>query len=867
MEHHGGNIEELAEILSCRENDIIDFSANINPSGFPPWLRDEISKETAALSRYPDIRQKQFTKAVSRHTGVPETMIAGGNGAGELLDLIPRIIQPDSVILPAPSFGEYHAVCRGLPVEHLLLPEKDNFTLNVQQFRRKLADTKGKKLTFIGQPNNPTGILTPENDIMALVRDHPGTFFCIDESFADFVSEYVSPSAMGRSMPGNIIIVRSMTKFYALPGLRIGYCIAHPEIITRLKELQPPWSVNTLALAAGTRAVQDSAFQTKAADKTRGLRRLLLTGLRSFSWLKVFPSSANFFLLKITHSTLRPEELYSFLQKKKIIVRHADSFYGLNNYFFRIGVQSRQKNDLLVEALQEFSRISGLSSGAFPSTGKEKKKTAALMIQGTSSDAGKSIITAGICRILRNEGIRVAPFKAQNMALNSAVTPNGGEMGRAQALQAKAAGILPDVRMNPVLLKPTGERGSEMILSGKPAGFITAANWRTMKEKARVAAETSFDSLAEDYDVLLVEGAGSPGEVNLKEDDIVNMAMARYAEAPVLIVGDIDRGGVYASFIGTMEVFEEWERDLVQGFIVNKFRGERSLLESAHTYVAYRTGKPVIGVIPYFTGITLPQEDSLSFKQQLQEKKSLSSDADILIGVLDLPSISNFTDFDPFLQEKKVKITFITEPGEVIPELDALIIPGSKNVVKDLQFLKKSGIAPAVIHLHKTRNIPVIGICGGFQMLGRTIEDTGNIESEVSFSEGLGLLDIKTTFSSRKRLRKGTYLHIPSGLTVSGYEIHYGISRLIHGNIIMGSRENLMGASSENGGLVWGTYLHGIFDNDTFRKWFLLNLSEKEGLSGSTSFSSYSVDGELDKLADLIASNITMDYIHSLLGL
>ncbi len=863
MNHHGGDIIRIAEGLSVKTEDLIDFSSSINPLGFPSWTREEISKHISSLIHYPDISYRDFISAAASFHGVSGDMIYPGNGAAAIIDLIPGAIKPDRIIIPVPSFGEYERSCRNYSVDFLFLKEADNFALNTGNLEAKLTENaQGKNLVFIGNPNNPTAGITDKNSIMNMAEKFPKTVFCIDESFMEFNPSFQFPAA--RILP-NIIIIRSMTKFYALPGLRIGYCIARPEIIHKLKEIEIPWSVNSIASAVGTRAFSDTRFRNESVSSLKHLKEDFTKALENFRWLKVFSSRTNFFLVKITGKSLTSEVLYEYLLKNGIIIRRCGSFRGLGDRYFRLAVKTEDENRRLVSTLGNAEKDFGLSSSCFGvSIITEKKKTPALMIQGTSSNAGKSIITAGLCRILYNDGIRVAPFKAQNMSLNSAVTPDGLEIGRAQALQAAAAGIDPDVRMNPLLLKPSGKRGSDIILSGTHSGFITSENWFDIKKRAKRVIEESYDSLSSEYDVIILEGAGSPAEINLKSGDIVNMAMARYAEAGVLITGDIDRGGVYASFIGTMEIFEEWERDLVKGFIVNKFRGDKSLLENAHNSLLYKTGKPVTGVIPYFHDLNLPEEDSVSFKERKYRDEDCGQSL-ISIGIIDLPSISNFTDFDPFYRDRRVSLTIINKPELMHKGFDALIIPGSKNVIRDLVFLKEKGYTDGILKAAESGRTEIIGICGGFQMLGKHIHDPEGIESDTPGIRGLGLLDIDTVFYSRKQLKNVNTVHKPSGIEVSGYEIHHGRSTLRGGRIILGDRDNILGAE-QNGGKVWGTYLHGIFETDSFRNWFVQKLAgnriqNTEGILSEP----YDINENLDKLADIIRENMDIKYIKKLI--
>ena len=491
-------------------------------------------------------------------------------------------------------------------------------------------------------------------------------------------------------------------------------------------------------------------------------------------------------------------------------------------------------------------------------------KTPAIMFQGTCSNAGKSVLTAALCRILLQDGLRVAPFKAQNMSLNSFVTRDGGEMGRAQVVQAQAALLDPDVRMNPVLLKPSSDTGSQVILLGKPVGNMTVNDYLAYKPQAFVAVQSAYDSLASEYEVMVLEGAGSPAEVNLKAHDIVNMPMARYAEAKVLLVGDIDRGGVFASFVGTMEILDDWERDLIAGYIVNRFRGQKSLLADALDYMEKRTGKPVLGVVDYLANLGLPEEDSVNFKAGLFSPHRPAGEH-VTVALIDLPHISNFTDFEPFLSEPDLFVKIAKTPGD-IEGADAIILPGSKNVIADIKWLFNSGLASAV-KKYDQEGGEIIGICGGFQMLGRSIDDPYHIESAGETLSGLGLLDLATVLEKDKTLIRQTGIHLTSGLEVHGYEIHHGQSRSAE------TCDALTFSNGESGGVgnqsqtIWGTYLHGIFDADPFRRWFIDRLRKKRGLATLNRVqAAYDLEPAFDRLAEAVRSQIDMTAIYRLLG-
>ena len=376
------------------------------------------------------------------------------------------------------------------------------------------------------------------------------------------------------------------------------------------------------------------------------------------------------------------------------------------------------------------------------------------MVQGTGSHVGKSLLAAAICRIFAREGYRVAPFKSQNMALNSFVTREGKEMGRAQVVQAQACGIEPTADMNPILLKPTTDVGAQVIVHGRPVGHMTVEKYVAFKPKALEAALESLDRLVSQYDIVVLEGAGSPAEVNLKSHDIVNMRMAEAAGAPVILVGDIDRGGVFAWLLGTLELMEKTERKRVRGLVINKFRGRRSLLEPGLDMLEDKTGVPVLGVVPYLQDLKVDQEDSLG----IPAATSSNSPLDIRIQVIRLPHLSNFTDFDPLGAEPDVSLGYVQNPEE-INRPDLLILPGTKNTLADLSFLWERGFVPSIHHCLQ-RGGMVLGICGGFQMLGRKVLDSLGVESSLAKIEGLGLLEAVTTFSPEKVTTQVKAIHL-----------------------------------------------------------------------------------------------------------
>ena len=599
---HGGNIHKLMRGREEGQKPFLDFSANINPLGPPAWLRSIINRNLSMVAHYPDPEYLDFRSSVASVYGVGEESIIPSNGSSELLHLLPPILDVKKILIPVPCYIEYISVFRQnhFDVQLLELNEKNGFGITEEMLEENIHP--GEAVIF-GNPVNPSGAFLADSAIVALAKRHPGTLFIVDEAFHDFVA---SAATVGGTLD-NIITLNSLTKFFAIPGLRAGFGIFPGKYARKIKSVIPQWSMNSLSQIVAREAIQDEAYCNKSLLACRELRRELSSWLQDIPDLRLFDSTANYLLFKIEDKNTA-KTLYQKLLKEGIIIRRCSNFSGLDDSYFRIAVRTSEENSQLVEALNR-----ALSTGKKRIVKRIRVKS--LMFQGTSSNAGKSIMAAAFCRILLQDGFKVAPFKAQNMSLNSHVTIDGGEMGRAQVVQAVAAGVEPDHRMNPVLLKPNSDTGSQVIVNGKPVGNMNVRQYHAYKQEAWKAVTSAYDELGQNYDVVVLEGAGSPGEINLKNHDIVNMKMAGYAKSPVLLVGDIDRGGVYASFAGTMDVLEEWERSLIAGFVVNKFRGDASLLHDAHEFLKDHTGKEVFGVVPYIMDMAIPQEDSVSLRE------------------------------------------------------------------------------------------------------------------------------------------------------------------------------------------------------------------------------------------------------------
>ena len=508
----------------------------------------------------------------------------------------------------------------------------------------------------------------------------------------------------------------------------------------------------------------------------------------------------------------------------------------------------------------------------------------AVMVQGTTSHAGKSLVATALCRIFTQDGLRVAPFKAQNMSLNSFVTPDGGEFGRAQAVQAEAAKVAPTVEMNPILLKPEGNRKSQVVVMGKPVAVASAREYYEMKLQLWPQVTQALDTLRARYDIVVIEGAGSPAEINLKEHEIVNMRVARYANSPVIIVGDIDRGGVFASLVGTMALLEPEEQKLVKAFVINKFRGDASLLDSGFEILRERTGVGVAGVIPWFDDIHIPEEDSLGLEPS-QSQVSLNRSELLDVAVIRLPRIANFDDFDPLLREPQVRLRYVRRVEEM-GNPDLIVLPGSKTTVADLQWMRESGIAGQVKTL-RCSGTPVIGICGGYQMLGERILDPERVESNTVETQGLGLLPLTTTFAATKTTHqvRGSVaaseglLERCAGELVTGYEIHMGQT-----SVGVGGQWSAVSATpfriTERSGntvdspdgaldsdcLTMGTYIHGLFQNHSLRHALLTNVARHKGITLPEG-AIRDLDTEYEKLAALVRESVDMKAIYGMVGL
>lgn len=881
---HGGDVWSAEELYGRSKDAFIDYSSNMNPWGSPSVVKELLQNSWQTISRYPDPAVRELRQKLAEAYKIPLDSILVGNGAAELIDLVVRLLEPRLTGLVRPSFSEYEEAVAKIKGEVLDIPLQKEYGFELQLEAVELA-LKQADVLFLGHPNNPTGRLVPKPLLERIITS--GKPLILDEAFIDFVPEEEQVSFIRQAAESkNIYVIRSMTKFYAIPGIRLGFMVAHPESIVRLKKLQTQWSVNYIAQLIGTAVLDDHAYAFKTKQWLIEEREWLTSQLTKLS-LQVYPSATNFLLCAIPEKAgLNVKVLQERLGKRGILIRDASLFKGLDQSYFRIAIRLRVDNEQLISELQLVLETGEYTEAALPSTVPTASTiAAAIMIQGTSSDVGKSIITAALCRIFLEDGWRVAPFKSQNMSLNSYVTPDGKEIGRAQGMQADASRTAATTDMNPILLKPKGDMTSQVIVHGKPYRDLDFRTYReAFNKEAEAIVREALLRLRGQYEIVVMEGAGSPAEVNLKERDIVNMRLAGWADAPVLLVADIDRGGVFASIVGTLEILLPEERARVHGFIINKFRGDVSLLKPGLDWLEAKTGKPVIGVIPYLPNIQLEDEDSASLDNKIRQQTNTARSKDKLtINVIRLPRISNFTDFDPLLEEMDVTLSYISKTMDW-GNPDAVILPGSKNTVEDLLFLHETGLTALILKFVE-KGGSLIGICGGYQMMGERLLDPLQVESNKLEVTGLGLLPVETTFEAEKKTERVEgigvfFLEKEQQLPIEGYEIHMGKTRFTaevkHPFQIRLIRQikaegdphayHPDGAISEDGKL-WGTYIHGILHNDDFRRSWLNQLRLAKGweaIAGSLKFQERR-EVAFERLAQHVRNHLDLTKIYEMI--
>ncbi len=852
---HGGNTLSLSQKYNIPIEEIIDFSVNVRPEGVPSFIQTALWHTVTACDAYPSPHGEEAVKALKNFYGNFEGEIILGNGANELIHQIAQLSKIQTAYIISPAFASYERACRqaGKDIIHFTCTESNNWLIDKNLLIEELSQAPPHSAVFLANPSNPLGVLHDKDFLKQIIASFPHILWIIDEAFIDYVeSDQTLLSKVGQY--DNLIVLRSMTKFYGIAGIRLGFVVLSQNLHEQIIDKQYFWNINSFAITTALAICkQPTDFHHQEVKNNIQRRDHLFKLLQTIPGNKVIPSHANYICFRLNNT---PCDLsIRLLREHHIALRDCNNYDGLKGQnWFRVAVRTEEDHVRLIHGLKSI-----INSEKAPSILTKKKKPA-LMLQGTCSDAGKSILTTAFCRIMLQDGYSVAPFKAQNMALNSGVTADGLEMGRAQIVQAKACLLDPDVRMNPILLKPHSQTGAQLVVMGKARQNMEAKQYFRRKIELWETVKNAYDSLSEEHDCIVLEGAGSPGEVNLKSADVVNMNMARHAQAKVLLAGDIDRGGVYASFLGTWMTFDQSERNLMAGFLINKFRGDADLLAPANQYIQDHTGLPIWGVIPMIRHLNIPEEDR-AVVDFYQEKEGECLDV-----VAIMPNhVSNFTDLAPLAAEPDVRLRMVRS-AEEWGNPDVVIIPGSKNVVHDFMILKEAGITQ-LIRNHAQSGKFVLGICGGLQMLGSSISDPHHIESDKDTVPMLGLLDLTTTFLPEKTLIQVQEAKTPLDSTSSGYEIHHGVSThegdcqpafFREDGSICGYRQNN----------VWATYLHGCLDADIFRRDWIDFMKQKAGLVPlGKIMTPYNLDEAIDKLADVVRSKVDMAQLYKVLGL
>lgn len=859
---HGGNRHLLAQEAGVSPDKILDFSVNVHPAGPSLDVQGALLQAMDSITHYPSPYAEEACAKAAHYYNISVPSILFGNGSNQLIHAIPTAFSLKSALILHPAFSEYEKACHqaGMSVHYQYTLPENKFQPHWESL---ITQAQKVDIVFVASPSNPAGVLLDPQCLQEAIRATPNTYWLVDEAFIEFSDESQSLITLSTNLP-NLLILRSLTKFHGMAGIRTGFIVAQPKLIALLKNHIPAWSLGSFSIAAACAIFSQSPkHNTKVREETRHLRKELEEHLHSLPDITPYPSEANYILFSWKKA---PADF-----AKHLLISHHIALRDCANYpslekggWYRVAVRTQENNQRLLSALRDYTKKEKIFP-QIPALLSSRKKPA-LMLQGTCSDAGKSILTAALCRILHQDGFDVAPFKAQNMALNSGVTANGEEMGRAQLVQASAAKLAPDVRMNPVLLKPHSDTGSQVVVLGHPRQCMTAREYFSAKRQLWTTVRDAYDSLSAEHEVMVLEGAGSPGEINLKQADIVNMRMATHAQASVLLTGDIDRGGIYASLLGTWMTFTRAEKNLVSGFLINKFRGDATLLKDAHTYIHALTGIPVRGVIPMIKNLRIPEEDRPIFSFEKQQYDTHSSSLPPLdIAVILLGHVSNYTDFAPLAAEPDVILRPVRQAHEWgNPHL--IIIPGSKNVVGDLCILQEKGL-DALILKHAQEDKCILGICGGLQILGKSILDPHGVETQHLHYPGLSLLNITTTLQAQKTLLQLHSAQTPLGIPTSGYEIHHGTTT--HEPdvtpLFLRPDNSFCGYGKGN---IWGTYLHGHLDNDAYRRCYLDHVRKLNGLvPAGKILARYDLDEALDDLAHIVRENVNIQALYQSIGI
>ena len=871
-----------------------NFSSNIFSHAHLGGLKTFLSSRLEVIGTYPEPEPKALESLIAERSGVGEDCVLVTSGATEAIYMIAEAWKSSTYEIPQPTFSEYADACVAFGLQ-----QGNEGTL------------------WLCNPNNPTGTVLPKSEVMRLAAS--SRVLILDQSYEDYTLEpLLSPAEAVEA--GNILQLHSLTKTYCIPGLRIGYVVGAATLIEKLRRRLRPWSVNALAIEAASWLMKNDVHVLPDLTAYLAEAQRLREAIHALDGISVVPTQTNFMLcrlderLGITAATLK-ERLAS---EHGILIRDASNFEGLTPYHFRVAAQTKEEDDLLIKSLRSLTQDVLPLPSSREGSGYSKESTSPplqqlstpisfqregggealrpIMLAGTGSDVGKSVIATALCRIFLQDGYHPAPFKAQNMALNSYATPEGLEIGRAQAVQAEAARIPCHTDMNPLLLKPQSDHTSQVVLNGKPVGNRDAYDfWRRRPAPASIGLDknapassqlslgrenldfraevcAAFDRLSVRYNPIVMEGAGSISELNLRETDIVNLPMARHADAAVILVADIDRGGVFASVYGSIALQAAEDRARIKGIIINKFRGDLRLFDDGRHLLEDICGVPVLGVIPYFKDIHIEEEDSVS----LAGKSKQAAHGRVNIAVVMLRHLSNFTDFDALEQDTRVHLYYTNNVDE-ISKADIIIMPGSKSTLDDLGELRRNGVAEAIQRAYRDGKM-VIGICGGYQMMGIEVCDPNHVEGDIERLPGLGLLPTTTTMSGEKVTRQvkfsctniGQPLPSLSGEDEGGfsaYEIHMGETRPF--GDAPSQPFALLDDGRQDGYYVsdrcWGTYLHGVLDNASIVDTLLAPFAER--LSAEAQPFDYAAfkEEQYNRLADHVRKHLDMDKLYEIM--
>ena len=882
---HGDDVYRYKDI---RHN----LSSNIYGHADLGALKVFLATRLDAIGTYPEPEPRALEALIAVRWGVSEECVMVTNGATEAIYLIAETFRTLTATIVEPTFSEYGDACR----LHGLKP--------------------GDEMLWLCNPNNPTGHVLPKDEVLLQAASHRLTV--LDQSYEDYTLEpLLSPAEAVAA--GNILQLHSLTKTYCVPGLRVGFIIGAPPLIHELRSRLRPWAVNALAIEAAMWLIKHDVKVIPDLPAYLVEAQRLRDALNNVPGISVEPTQTNFMLCRLDHELGQTAaQLKDLLATRHgILIRDASNFNGLTPYHFRVAAQTREEDDFLIKVMENGKwRMENVEESIHCPLSIVHCPLSSLMLAGTGSDVGKSVIATALCRIFLQDGYHPAPFKAQNMALNSYATPEGFEIGRAQAVQAEAAGIPCHTDMNPLLLKPNSDHTSQVVLHGKPIGNKDAYDfWRRpttdpshqrgetdgLNESPDFRAEVcaAFDRLAAKYNPIVMEGAGSISELNLRDHDLVNMPMARHANAKVILVADIDRGGVFASVYGSIALQTPEDRARIKGIIINKFRGDLRLFDSGRRLLEELCGVPVLGVIPHFTDIHIEEEDSVS----LAGKASQAERGRVNVAVVLLRHLSNFTDFDALEQDERVHLYYTNNVDE-LRKADIIILPGSKSTLDDLRELRRNGCAQAIQQAAR-QGTTVIGICGGYQMMGVEVLDPDHVEGDLERLPGLALLPTTTTMSGEKVTRQVHFrispilappipseitpappilpeitpappipsksatvpVGFPTGLSLSAYEIHMGETRPF-GDAPASPFARLDDGCTD-GYLVsdrcWGTYLHGVLDNAPVVNTLLAPFADR--LAAATAPFDYAAfkEEQYNRLADHVRKHLDMNRIYDIL--